>query len=114
MTYCVSNPPLIFRTTYSTFSPDLAKTSPVILTPELFAIHLGAFLLGRYEHLHRAYIDVQQLRWQRISVDGKPHPHSFWRDGDEKRLVSVEVNKKDGKDAMVAKVVAGVKDLLGD
>ena len=103
-----------------THSTDLAKTSPkeIILTAELFAIHLGAFLLGKYAHLHRAYIDVQQLRWQRIDVDGKPHKHSFWRDGDEKRVTSVEVIKpvekgESAKDNMVAKVVSGIKDLLG-
>ena len=38
--------------------------------PELFAIRLGAFLLGKYAHLQRAYVDVQQQRWQRIGVDG--------------------------------------------
>ena len=37
---------------------------------------------------------MQQLRWQRISVDGKEHPHSFWRDGDEKRVVDVEVRRR--------------------
>ena len=74
--------------------PGLAKTSPFVLIPELFGLHLGAFLLGKYAHLQRAYVTVQQLRWQRISVDGKEHPHSFWRDGDEKRVVDVEVRRR--------------------
>ena len=63
-----------------------------MLVPELFGLHLGAFLLGKYGHLHRAFVSVAQLRWQRISVDGKAHPHSFWRDGDEKRVVEIEVS----------------------
>ncbi|KAL5504045.1 hypothetical protein ACEPAH_8118 [Sanghuangporus vaninii] len=90
----------------------LAKTSPFVLVPELFGLHLGAFLLGKYGHLHRAYVTVQQQRWQRISVDGKAHPHSFWRDGDEKRVVDVEIDATGGKDAMTAKVTSGVHDLL--
>lgn len=132
LTRCVANLFVPINSTFdgSTLPPsnfpsvlraDLAKTSPreVVLSAELFAIHLGAFLLGKYAHLHRAYVDVQQLRWQRIDVDGKPHKHSFWRDGDEKRVTSVEVIKPvekgtDAKDNMVTKVVSGIKDLLGE
>lgn len=69
----------------------MAKVSPFVLVPEVFAMHLGSFILGRYAHLHKAFVTVEQLRWQRISVDGKPHSHSFWRDGDEKRITTVEV-----------------------
>lgn len=71
---------------------DIAKVSPFVLVPEVFAMHLGSFILGRYAHLHKAFVTVEQLRWQRVSVDGKPHSHSFWRDGDEKRITTVEVS----------------------
>ncbi|KAH8118151.1 uricase [Phellopilus nigrolimitatus] len=90
----------------------MAKTSPFVLVPELFAIHLGAFLVGKYAHLRKAFVTVEQLRWQRIAVDGKSHPHSFWRDGDEKRVTSVEIDATAGKDAMTAKVASGASDLL--
>ncbi|EJD06754.1 uricase [Fomitiporia mediterranea MF3/22] len=90
----------------------IAKTSAFVLVPEIFGLHLGAFLLGKYEHLHRAFITVTQLRWQRITVDGKKHPNSFWRDGDEKRTVNIEIDATQGKDAMTARVTSGIRDLL--
>lgn len=64
-----------------------------MLVPELFALHLGAFLVGKYAHLNKAFVTVNQLRWQRILVgkEKKAHQHSFWRDGDEKRFVNIEV-----------------------
>ena len=70
---------------------DLAKTSPYILLPELFAIHLGSHIVAKYAHIHKAFVTVEQLRWKRIGVNGQDHTHSFWRDGEEKRTVNVEV-----------------------
>jgi len=74
----------------------LAKVSPHILNAEKFGIHLGVHILSRYEHLHKAFVTIEQLRWTRISVDGKQgvaeHSHAFYRDGDEKRVVKIEVS----------------------
>ena len=76
-------------------SSDLAKISPHILQPERFALHLGTHLVSRYAHIHKAFITIEQLRWSRLpAADGageKGHPHSFMRDGDDKRVVNVEV-----------------------
>lgn len=46
-------------------------------------------------------------------MDGKPHDHSFLRDGDEKRIVKVLVDGGQGKDKLVGNVSAGINDLLG-
>jgi len=46
-------------------------------------------------------------------VGGKEHDHSFLRDGDEKRIVKVEVDGSHGKDKLVGNVSAGINDLLG-
>ena len=99
----------------------LAKTPPHILTPELFAHHLGASLLGKYAHFTKAFVIVEQLRWARISVGTgagagiaqDPHPHSYWRDGDDKQTTKVVVDATKGKDAMTASAVSGISDLLG-
>ena len=64
---------------------------------------------------------VEQLRWARISVgtgagtdvSQGAHPHSFWRDGDDKRTTKVVVDATKGKDEMTASVVSGINDLLG-
>ena len=46
-------------------------------------------------------------------MDGKPHGHSFLRDGDEKRVVKVLVDGSQGKEKLVGGVSAGINDLLG-
>ncbi|KAI6119667.1 uricase [Pisolithus thermaeus] len=93
----------------------LAKTSPHILTPEHFALHLGTHILVTYAHIQKAHVSIEKLRWSRISVgtEGQEtlHPHSFTRDGEEKRFVNAEVDKKsDG--SLEGKVTAGLTDLL--
>jgi urate oxidase len=74
---------------------DLAKISPHILNPERFALHLATFLVSKYAHISKAFVTVEQLRWTRIREGDKPlgHPHSFHRDGNDKRVVKVEVIK---------------------
>ena len=53
--------------------------------------------MSKYAHLKKAFITIEQLRWQRIPIaqgegqDPKPHSHAFYRDGDDKRTVEVEV-----------------------
>ena len=81
---------------------DLAKVSPHILNPERFALHLATFLVSKYAHITKSFVTIEQLRWTRICIkkgddDVKPvddrngHPHSFIRDGNDKRVVKVEV-----------------------
>lgn len=94
----------------------LAKVSPHILIPERFALHLGTHIVSKYPHLHKAFITVEQLRWSRIPVqtgtDSKEHPHSFYRDGDDRRIVNVEVDATAGKNKLIGRASAGIKDLL--
>ncbi|EIN05494.1 uricase [Punctularia strigosozonata HHB-11173 SS5] len=99
----------------------LAKTSPHVLHPERFALHLATFLVSKYAHLSKSFVDIEMLRWTRIPVSAasnpekekeKAHTHSFYRDGEEKRTVSVEVDATAGKDKLVAKVTSGLKGLL--
>ncbi|KAF8840936.1 uricase [Paxillus ammoniavirescens] len=91
----------------------LAKVSDHILIPERFALHLGTHILSKYAHIHKAFITIEQLRWSRITVsdEEKPHPHSFIRDGDDKRIVEVVLEKEDGV-KITGKVSAGISDLL--
>ena len=97
-----------------------------MLTPELFATHIGAFLLGKYTHLKRAHVEIERLKWSRIVLGegkdegedtkdanvGHSHKHSFVRDGDEKHVVRVDVSKRDDH-ALGVKLTAGIADLLG-
>lgn len=56
---------------------------------ELFALHVGLFMIQKYAHLDRVFVDIERLKWSRIGE----HPHSFVRDGDEKSFVRVEASR---------------------
>lgn len=72
-----------------------AKEHPVN-PPELFASILGQHFLDTYSHITNAHIKVVVHRWTRMVVDGKPHPHSFYRDGNETRNVEAAVSRDGG------------------
>ncbi|KAK1769065.1 uricase [Phialemonium atrogriseum] len=71
-----------------------AKENPVN-PPELYASILGQHFLVTYPHISVANVSVVVHRWTRMTIDGKPHPHSFYRDGEETRNVEAVV-KRDG------------------
>ncbi|ATY58990.1 uricase [Cordyceps militaris CM01] len=73
----------------------MAKQHPVT-PPELFAATLGAHFLATYGHIHVANVRVVTTRWTRMHVDGRPHPHSFVKEGEEKRNVDARVSRRDG------------------
>ena len=67
-----------------------------VTPPELFASILGAHFVETYPHIHTAHISITQHRWTRMTIDGKPHPHSFFRDGTEKRIAEADVTRGQG------------------
>lgn len=69
-----------------------AKEHPVT-PPELFASILGTHFVEHYPHITTANIKIITHRWTRMTIDGKPHPHSFFRDGAETRNVEAVVRK---------------------
>lgn len=44
---------------------------------EPFAVALAHHFLARYPQVERASIDTSERTWDRLTVDGAPHPHSF-------------------------------------
>ncbi|ETI22805.1 uricase [Cladophialophora carrionii CBS 160.54] len=84
----------------------MAKQNPVH-PPELFASILGTHFIQTYKHIHTAHISIIQHRWTRMTIDGKPHPHSFFRDSSEKRLVQADVVEGKG-----IELKSGISDLL--
>jgi urate oxidase len=82
-----------------------AKENPVT-PPELFASILGTHFIDTYPHIHAAHIKVVTHRWTRMTIDGKPHPHSFFRDGAETR--NVEAVSRRGKGIEISSGIAGL------
>ena len=84
----------------------MAKLHPVN-PPELFASILGQHYLDEYSWINVAHVTVTVHRWTRLEVDGKPHPHSFFRDGAETRVVECAARRGQG-----LSVKSGIKGLL--
>lgn len=83
----------------------MAKQHPVT-PPELFGSILGTHLVQEYSHIHVAHISVVTHRWTRMTIDGKPHPHSFQRDGNDVRVADVDVIE--GKGIQIQSAVNGL------
>jgi len=92
----------------------LAKTSPYVLDPALFSLHIALHFVTKYDHLSKSVVTIEQFKWTRIPVGekGEPHKHSFVRDGDEKIVITTEVDASEGKDKIKGSVKGGLKDLL--
>jgi urate oxidase len=73
----------------------MAKQHPVN-PPELFASIVGTHFIETYKHIHTAHVKVVTHRWTRMTIDGKPHPHSFLRDGAETRNVEAVTRRDQG------------------
>lgn len=73
----------------------LAKQHPID-PPERFAAIIGDHFIKTYPHIHAAHVKIIQHRWTRMTIDGKPHPHSFFRDGEETRVVESVVREGQG------------------
>jgi urate oxidase len=73
---------------------------------ERFALILGEHFVTRYEQAHKAEIQISERGWDRLTVDGAPHPHSF-KAGGEGRMFTHVVCRGSEK-----KVRSGVRDLV--
>ncbi|UOY00451.1 factor-independent urate hydroxylase [Blastococcus sp. PRF04-17] len=75
-------------------------------SPEAFALRLARHFAGSYDWITGARVAVESYGWQRISVGGAEHDHSFRRAGSEVRTAVVTV------DGGEAHVLAGLSDLV--
>lgn len=73
---------------------------------EQFAVLLGEHFLKRYPQVQRANIDMAERDWQRLTIDGLPHSHSF-RAGAEAKIFTRAICGRDGQ-----AVQSGIRDLL--
>jgi len=60
-----------------------------LASPENFALRLSEHFLAKYPQVSTAAIAIHEQAWQRIDVDGQPHPHAFIGSGPERRVCRV-------------------------
>src|SRR5688500_14585512 len=75
-------------------------------TPEEFGLRLARHFAGSYDWITGARVAVESYGWERISVGGVEHDHSFRRTGGDVRAAIVTVDDDE------ADVVAGLTDLV--
>ncbi|MFD2469651.1 factor-independent urate hydroxylase [Amycolatopsis silviterrae] len=73
---------------------------------EDFALRLGRRFVDTQEKITGARVSVEEREWDRITVDGAPHAHSFSSSGGERRTTTVTVHPDR------AWVVSGVDGLV--
>jgi urate oxidase len=78
------------------------------LGPEIerFGLILAEHFLTRYAQVREAEIEILERRWERLAVDGQPHPHSF-KAGSESRMFT-----RITCDRTTKTVQSGIRDLV--
>jgi urate oxidase len=56
---------------------------------EFFGIALGEHFLKRYAQVRQATVQLTERPWQRLTVDGQPHPHTFMGSAQERPFARV-------------------------
>ena len=77
---------------------------------EDFALTLARHFVSDIESVREARVEIEEYRWERATVAGAGHPHTFVRSGQDVRTASVAVRGK-GQDQQ-AWVVSGLQDLV--
>jgi urate oxidase len=77
---------------------------------EDYALDLARHFVGDIEPVTGARVEVEEYRWERVSVAGRPHPHTFTRAGDEVRTTAVTVSQE--PTVRRTWVISGLKDLV--
>lgn len=92
---------------------DSMKNTVYVFAKELGVEHIESFGLALARHFLKLYPQVLQATvrleeslWQRIAVDGTPHPHAFVGGSSEKRLSTIvatrsQVSIKSGLDGLL-------------
>ena len=73
---------------------------------EGFAVILGEHFVRRYEQVRQATIEVTERGWDRLEIDGKPHPHAFQAANDARRYAGAICTADESE------VTGGIRDLV--
>lgn len=65
-------------------------------------------VLKQYKHISKVHVDIIKHKWTRLLVDGKPHPHSFVRDGEDVQVTRVDRERAGDK----VFITSGLQKLL--
>ena len=78
--------------------------------PEAFGALAGRFFLERNPAMRSVELTLRETRWERLTVDGEPHPHGFRAPGFGSPMARVTLARRSESD-VVTRVESGVNDL---
>lgn len=84
----------------------LGKSHPLD-SIEGFALHLARHFVEKTVPVTAARVRILQVPWERVTVDGKEHPHTFTKGSGERQTCEVRVEKKGSVSA-----IGGIEELL--
>lgn len=73
---------------------------------EPFARCLATHFLGRYAQVHQVRVEIEERLWDRLPINGAPHPHSFSQANRVRPFVHLT------QDADSSLITSGVRDLI--
>ncbi|HVF72336.1 MAG TPA: urate oxidase [Chthoniobacterales bacterium] len=78
------------------------------LGPEIerFGLILAEHFLSRYEQVAEAEVRIAEKAWERLTIDGQPHPHAFKGAGDGRMFAQINC------DRTRKTVRSGIRDLV--
>jgi len=79
---------------------------------EDYALGLARHFVADIAPVRGAHVDVGEYRWERVSVRGTGHPHTFVRAGHEVRTAAVTIDGERAVEEKKAWVISGIKDLV--
>ena len=77
---------------------------------EAYGLELATHFVDAVEPVAGARIEIEEYAWQRATVDGQEHDHTFVRLGQEVRTAAITVEGKG--DAQRRWIIGGLKDLV--
>ena len=75
---------------------------------EDFALALGRHFVNDVDPVEGCRIEIDEYAWERVSVDGREHDHTWVRKGQETRTTILTIESKGGPEHLVS----GLKDLI--
>lgn len=76
---------------------NIVARENVGLDTEEFGMAVGRRFLERYPQVESVNIDMHEVKWIRMSVGGKPHPHSFVLDNNGQPYANVMMTRNETK-----------------
>jgi urate oxidase len=73
---------------------------------ETWGVSLARHFVDDIDPVESARVEIERFAWNRVTVDGRPHDHTFVRSGEEVRTAAITVQPG------AVHVVQGLKDLV--